>query len=159
MGNLFRCPMAEKREYIMKAGGIVQKGYEVKYVKYYDTTYGNVHLSSGSIWLEGKGYLRAYYEFDATEWNKLHVKQASGYHLVGGAHMIGITKYEPSSGYDIEDALFIKIYLPAMNLQDYVMDISSLSGIHYFCMFVKSSETSSGALTEIDINGDVYLST
>lgn len=158
MGNLFRCPInSEEREYILKAGGIVQEGYEAILVKYYDTTYGDASVSSSRVWVRKNGHVRVCYEFDATKWNKLHVKKLYCYGRNSGYPMLGITKWYPSGTYDIEDDLVSKVFLSDGNSTDYILDISSLSGTQYFCIYAKSTTTNVNDTMEISVAGDIYL--
>ena len=160
MGNLFRCPINYfRKEYILKAVGNVQEGYVYKnYLNY--GTQGGGSVKSWSTYVTYNGVGLVYYEFDATGWNKLHVEQASAYVVSGGSptHFIGVCT--PTTDItQLEGNLVVRVDIEVRNIKDYVLDISKLSGKHYFCLYVKISSSNTTALSEIDVNGDVYLST
>lgn len=158
MGNLFRCQINnEKREYILKAGGIVQQGYNPTYSKGAMIDIGG-SASAGPNYVDlyGNGYAVTYIDFNATNWNRLHIKQARGYAWGGTASYIAVCTQ--TSYYEmVERNMLLNVRTPPNEPKDYVFDISNLSGIHTFCLYVRLENGLMENRLSISINGDVYL--
>lgn len=158
MGNLFRCPnKTEKREYIMKAVGIVQNGYTA--IPKYHVPYTDGENTHGTYWAEANnsGETFVLYEFDATNWNKLHVNQAYLYFYSREAtNRIGVSKRY----FYIEDIKEGWVYqVLTQTKTDYVIDISAMTGTRYFFIQADSDGEWTTARAKAIVEGDVYLST
>lgn len=156
MGNLFRCvPNFEKKEYILKAGGVVQAGYSFKTYLYKDED-GSYSYSASSASATYYANCGVYYRFDATKWNKIFVKRlyGAGFNNTG---IVGVCYSSNPYASDFEYAS-IKEYVYPHGERDYVLDISSLTGEYTFFIYASTKGYTTSSYTDIYINGDVYLS-
>lgn len=158
MANLFRCvPNLEKREYILKAGGIVQGSYSYKTYthKMEEGTY-----NYSASWAEATYYAicAVYYRFNATKWNKIHIKRlyGAGFNNVG---LIGVLANPDAylGASDFEYASVQDTVYPHGE-KDYVLDISNMTGDKLFFIYAKTTGYTTSSYTSISIRGDVYLS-
>lgn len=158
MGNLFRCSAnSELREYILKVGGIVQAPYVAKYITENSPNMGGeVSATTNFVFARANATAITYYYFDATKWNKLHVKQVYAGNYGARGNLIGIcTPTESASLF--EERMFLKYKFEHTEKIDYVFDISNITGSHVFCLFVKVANGTTSNYLRTFIDGDVYL--
>jgi hypothetical protein len=156
MGSMFRCvPNFEKKEYILKAGGVVQSGYSYKtyLYKYEDGWYSYSASYASASYCANCG---VYYRFNATNWNKIYIKKlyGAGFNNTG---IVGVCSSANPYASDFEYAN-IKEYVYPHGEKDYVFDISGLSGEYTFFIYASTKGYTNSSYTDIDIRGDVYLS-
>lgn len=156
MANLFRCPIIiEKKEYIMKAVGLVQNGYTADAI--YDRPFTDGENAHGTYWAEatnaGETFVR--YAFDATNWNKLYVNQAYYYRYSSNTRSgIGVVK----NYHYIADMRNNWVYTQVTQEKtDYVIDISTMSGTMWFFIHAESNAEFTYTRAKTFVEGDVYL--
>lgn len=156
MGNLFRCPPnMDKKEYILKAGGVAQGSYT--YTPY-TTTQGEGSCSYTANSATAKYYATCavYYKFDATKWNKIYIKKlyCGGFNNNG---KVGVCTANNPSAPNFEYATTAISLTPAVE-KDQVLDISKLTGEQAFFIYANTDGYSTASFTFVEIRGDVYLS-
>ena len=158
MGNLFRCPInGKQKEYILKAGGILQSKYPL--TPLIDYVGGNSKLEYGNNWVKSTyyGWAGIAFEFNATGWNKLFVGQAHEIrNYVYAPTWLGITT-NIKSAMDAFSTMSPRLQVDT-TLADHIIDISNMSGKMYLVMAVNVDVEVQSAYREGRIEGDVYLS-
>lgn len=157
MGNLFRCPMNyDNKEYILKYRGLVQNGYSYKMETTHTGGTGDALYEAHAIHITYYGILAVYYPLDLTNWNKIYVVGAVSYAQGSSTKgIIGVCK-PVSNISDIKGSFVYSLGL-TNRPTDHVIDVSELSGMHWFCIYGEITSSSTSSLVEASV-GDVYLS-
>jgi len=147
----------EKKEYILKTGGILQSKYPL--IPILDYIGGYSKLEYGNNWVKTTydGWASIAFEFDATGWNTLFVGKAREIrNYVYAPSWLGITTNITSA------SVAFSTMSPRLQVdetsKDFTIDISKLNGKMYLALAVNVDVQVDYAYREARIEGDVYLS-